>query len=80
MLNLALNGSVIHSFVVAGQETIIENAPMVIRRLIELTSYPYMMVKVSFHLGFLDAPSLPHLLKKRNNRKRKLHKIHDKRN
>ncbi|KAK4361867.1 hypothetical protein RND71_017108 [Anisodus tanguticus] len=32
-----------------GQEAIVENAPTVIRRLIELTSYPYMMVEVIPH-------------------------------
>lgn len=64
------------SFTDAGQEAIAENAPMVIRRLIELTSYSYLMVKVSFHLGFLDAPFFPHLKKK----KKKMHKIHVMRN
>ncbi|XP_027770955.1 MMS19 nucleotide excision repair protein homolog isoform X2 [Solanum pennellii] len=44
-----------------GQETIIENAPMVIRRLIELTSYPYMMVIRETAIQCLGAMSeLPH--------------------
>ncbi|XP_049394231.1 MMS19 nucleotide excision repair protein homolog [Solanum stenotomum] len=44
-----------------GQEAIIENAPMVIRRLIELTSYPYVMVIRETAIQCLGAMSeLPH--------------------
>ncbi|KAG5619199.1 hypothetical protein H5410_019023 [Solanum commersonii] len=43
------------------QEAIIENAPMVIRRLIELTSYPYVMVIRETAIQCLGAMSeLPH--------------------
>ncbi|MCD9640271.1 mms19 nucleotide excision repair [Datura stramonium] len=64
MVNLAFDGSFIHfatSFVNAGQEAIIENAPTVIRSLIELTSYPYMMVIRETAIQCLGAMSeLPH--------------------
>ncbi|XP_060205809.1 MMS19 nucleotide excision repair protein homolog isoform X2 [Lycium barbarum] len=44
-----------------GQEAIVENAPTVIRRLIELTSYPYMMVIRETAIQCLGAMSeLPH--------------------
>ncbi|KAJ8553311.1 hypothetical protein K7X08_023989 [Anisodus acutangulus] len=44
-----------------GQEAIVENAPTVIRRLIELTSYPYMMVIRETAIQCLGAMSeFPH--------------------